>query len=151
MVKHIRATHGRRFPRIRRIGQRILAGALVAFVAACGSARQREGAASSAAAGAAGTGAYRIDSLVTLRGCVVCAHEVRAFTPENDTTEYWIVDRTGALEREYDRVTGGRMNGHPARIVAKMRYKGASDEGFAAQYAGLFEVEELLSVEKAGE
>lgn len=156
MEKHIHPAHGRRFPGIRRIGQLILAGSVVAFFAACGSAQQRGGTASSAPAEAAATtteatvtDGYRIDSLLTLRGRVVLAHEVRAFTPEGDTTEYWIIDRSGALERAYDRVTDGQKNGKPARAELKVRYKGPSDEGFAADYEGVFDVEEVLSVEKA--
>lgn len=158
MEKHIHSAHGQRFPGIRRIGQLILAGSVAAFFAACGSAQQRGGAASSAPAEAAATtteatvtDGYRIDSLLTLRGRVVLAHEVRAFIPEGDTVEYWIVDRSGALERAYDRATGGQKNGKPAWAELKVRYKGPSDEGFAAEYAGVFEVEEVLSVEKTEE
>lgn len=91
----------------------------------------------------------RADSVVLLRGQVVLAHEVRAFVPQGDTTEYWIVDRSGALERAYDSVTGGQKNGIPAHVELKVRYTGPSDEGFAAEYEGVFEVVEVLSVEKA--
>ena len=91
------------------------------------------------------------DSVMLLRGRVVMAHEVRSFVPEGDTVEYWIVDRSGALEREYDRVTGGQKNGSPAEAELKVRYKGPSDEGFAAEYEGVFEVVELVSIGKAEE
>ena len=91
------------------------------------------------------------DSVAMLRGRVVMAHEVRAFIPEGDTVEYWIVDRCGALEREYNRVTGGIMNGRPVQAELKLRYKGYSDEGFAAEYKGVFEVLEVLSVKQAAE
>lgn len=91
----------------------------------------------------------RTDSIMGLRGQVVLAHEVRAFVPEGDTTEYWIVDRSGTLERAYDSVTGGQKNGQPVRAELKVRYTGPSDEGFAADYEGVFEVVEVLSVEKA--
>ena len=99
----------------------------------------------------AATARFHVDSVVQLRGRVVMAHEVRSFIPEGDTVEYWIVDRSGALEREYDRATGGQKNGMPARVELKARYKGATDEGFAAGYEGVFEVVELVSVEKAEE
>ena len=99
----------------------------------------------------AATARFRVDSVVHLRGRVVMAHEVRSFIPEGDTAEYWIVDRSGALEREYDRVTGGQKNGSPAEAELKVRYKGPSDEGFAAEYEGVFEVVELVSIGKAEE
>lgn len=92
---------------------------------------------------------YAIDSVRLLRGRVVLAHEVRVFTPAGDTTEYWIIDRSGRLAAEYDRVTGGSKNGLPVDAELKLRYKGPSDEGFAAEYEGVFEVVEILSVTRA--
>ncbi len=156
MNKRIRIAR-KRFPREYRramqLGRMLFAAAAVTLFAACGTAQRRGAAnASPESAEAAGnTQNYPIDSLVTLRGRVVLAHEVRAFTPEGDTTEYWIVDRSGALERAYDRVTGGQKNGKPAWAGLKVRYKGPSDEGFAAEYEGVFEVEEVISVDKAEE
>ena len=94
---------------------------------------------------------FRIDSVVTLRGRVVVAHEVRSFTPAGDTTEYWLVDPSGALEREYARASGGSTSGLPVEAELRLRYKGPSDEGFAAQYEGVFEVEKILCVKKAEE
>ena len=92
--------------------------------------------------------ALHIDSLTTLRGRVVVAHEVRSFTPEGRQTEYWLVDPSGALEREYDRVSGGATDGMPLRAALELRYKGPSDEGFAAEYAGVFEVVSILAMER---
>ncbi len=162
MNKHIH-TARKRFPREYRramqLGRMLFAAAAVTLFAACGTA-QRRGAANASPESAEAAGntpkavtaqSYPIDSLVTLRGRVVLAHEVRAFTPEGDTTEYWIVDRSGVLERAYDSVTGGQKNGKPAWAGLKVRYKGPSDEGFAAEYEGVFEVEEVISVEKTEE
>ena len=97
------------------------------------------------------TARFRVDSIVHLRGRVVLGHEVRAFIPEGDTVEYWIIDRSGALEREYDSITGGLKNGTPLEAELKLHYKGYSDEGFAADYAGIFEVVEVISVGKSAE
>lgn len=95
--------------------------------------------------------AFRIDSVVTLRGQVVVAHEVRAFIPEGRQTEYWLVDPSGELERRYDRVSGGATDGMPLRAELELRYKGPSDEGFAAEYAGVFEVVRIRSMEREPE
>lgn len=83
-----------------------------------------------------------------LRGRVVVAHEVRSFTPEGDTTEYWLRDRSGALEREYDRVSGGARDGRPVEAELRLRYAGRDDEGFAAAYDGVYEVEEIRSMRR---
>ncbi len=141
--------------------QCLLAAAALLLLTACGSGRPKSSeakdsgtsGASTPSAATAATAAVRfqVDSVSLLRGRVVLAHEVRAFIPEGDTVEYWIVDRSGALERAYDRATGGQKNGKPAWAELKVRYKGPSDEGFAADYTGVFEVEEVLSVEKAEE
>lgn len=83
-----------------------------------------------------------------IRGRVVFSHEVRAFTPEGDTTEYWLQDRGGALEEVYDRLTGGVKNGTPVRAELRVRYLGPSDEGFAAEYAGVYRVMEIIRLER---
>lgn len=83
-----------------------------------------------------------------LRGRVVVAHEVRSFVPEGDTTEYWLRDRSGALEREYNRVSGGAHDGRPVEAELRLRYAGRDDEGFAAQYEGVYEVEEIRSMRR---
>lgn len=91
---------------------------------------------------------FAVGEVTTLRGRVVVAHEVRSFIPAGDTTEYWIVDPSGTLEREYDRVTRGIRNGKPVDAELTLRYKGPSDEGFAAEYEGVFEVETVRSMER---
>lgn len=138
--------HPRRLRPARLAGQTLFAATFVLLLTACGAGSRRAAEVQTPEPAAA---AYAIDSMVSLRGSVVMAHEVRSFTPEGDTTEYWIVDRSGALERAYDSVTGGQKNGKPAHAELKARYTGPSDEGFAADYEGVFEVVEVLSVGKA--
>lgn len=133
----------------------LLTASAAMLLAACGS-TQRRGAATpdathSTPAAASASNVYAVDSLVTLRGRVVVAHEVRAFTPEGDSTEYWVVDPSGALEREYERVSGGATDGTPLRAELELRYKGYSDEGFAAEYDGVFEVVRIHSMEREPE
>ncbi|MCI7139625.1 hypothetical protein [Alistipes sp.] len=88
------------------------------------------------------------DSTAVIRGRVVLAHEVRAFTPEGDTTEYWLQDRGGSLEKAYDRLTEGTKNGTPVRAELRVRYLGPSDEGFAAEYEGVCRVMEVIRLER---
>ena len=144
--------HVHLFGQARHLRRMLLAASVAMLLAACGSAQRRVAATSEAApstpAATAATNAFTVDSLITLRGRLVVAHEVRAFTPEGDTTEYWVVDPSGALEREYDRVSGGATDGMPLRAELKLRYKGPSDEGFAVEYAGVFEVVGIRSMER---
>ena len=46
------------------------------------------------------------DSVVTVRGRLTIAHEVRSFTAEGDSVEYWVVDKSGDLIPRYTEVTG---------------------------------------------
>lgn len=86
------------------------------------------------------------DSLQTLRGTVRISPEVRSFTPEGSTTEYWLADRTGQLEQAYDRVTDGRKTGTPVKATLKVAYDGRWDDGFAAQYDGVYLLYQIVSL-----
>lgn len=97
---------------------------------------------------AVNTAAGDTTTVSVIRGRVVIAHEVRAFIPEGDTTEYWLLDPGCRLEEAYDRLTGGAKNGTPVRAELRARYLGPSDEGFAAEYEGVYRVLEILRLER---
>lgn len=86
------------------------------------------------------------DSLQTLRGTVRISPEVRSFTPEGSPTEYWLADRTGQLEQAYDRVTDGRKTGTPVKATLKVAYDGRWNDGFAAQYDGVYLLYQIVSL-----
>lgn len=88
------------------------------------------------------------DELYTLSGIVRIGHEVRSFKPDGCDDEYWIVDKTGKLNDVYDKVTKGMKNGKPVHAKLKLEYNGIWDDGFAADYAGVYFVREVLSVDK---
>ncbi len=89
-------------------------------------------------------------SLTTMAGILTLAHEIRSFEPEGSDGEYWIVDKTGSLEDRYDRLTGGIKNGQPVRCKLKLEYAGKWDDGFAADYSGVFFVREIISMGNGG-
>lgn len=93
-------------------------------------------------------GEMSTDELFTLKGTVTIGHEVRAFKPEGSNDEYWIVDKTGSLEDLYDKTTKGQKNGSPVKAVLKLEYNGKWDDGFAAEYSGVFFVREIVSLNK---
>lgn len=74
--------------------------------------------------------------------------EVRSFRPENSDKEYWLVDKTGTLTEIYDRKTGGQKNGKPLQMMLKLEYNGKWDDGFAADYDGVYFVREVLDGQK---
>lgn len=91
------------------------------------------------------------DSLVvgntyTLSGTVCIGHEVRSFKPDGMELEYWIVDKSGKLTELYDKATDGVKNGKPLHATLKLEYNGKWDDGFAAEYPGVYIVKEVISV-----
>lgn len=85
-----------------------------------------------------------------VKGRLIIGHEVRSFMADNDTCEYWVIDRTGRLAAEYDRVTGGVKNGRVVEAELEVRDTGPRDEGFAAEYTGVYEVTKVVSL-RAGQ
>lgn len=81
-----------------------------------------------------------------VKGILTLAHEVRSFVAEGDTTEYWVVDRTGKLAQQYDELTGGVKNGTPVYVEMTVTDMGKSDEGFAEGYYSVYRVEEIADM-----
>lgn len=88
------------------------------------------------------------DSLVTLSGVVRLGHEVHSFQPENSDKEFWIVDKSGQLEEKYNELTEGNKNGKPVKATLKLKYNGQWEDGFAAEYDGVYLVNEVIQLEK---
>lgn len=91
-----------------------------------------------------GTKSY--DELYTLSGTLCIGHEVRSFKPDGCDKEFWIVDKTGKLNDLYDNITKGKKNGKPVHAKLKLEYNGVWEDGFAAEYPGVYFVREVLYV-----
>ena len=78
--------------------------------------------------------------LLSVKGELVIGHEVRSFTSEGDSCNYWIVDETGELIQRYDNITKGVKNGKTVHAELEVIDLGKSGEGFAADYAGVYQV-----------
>ena len=84
--------------------------------------------------------------LLSVKGTLTIGHEVRSFTAENDSMAYWIVDKTGELTQKYDNVTKGVKNGTPVYAELEVVDMGKSDEGFAADYDGVYQVMKINKI-----
>lgn len=92
--------------------------------------------------------AAETDSTYTVSGQLVIAHEVRAFTADGDTTEQWIIDKSGKLISDYRSLTGdGVEKATPIKAVLKVKNLGKLDDGFAADYDNALEVVEIVSLQ----
>lgn len=86
-----------------------------------------------------------------LKGILTFGHEVRSFRPENDSLEYWIVDKTGSLSRIYDHITQGTKNGTPVEAEIIVTNAGKTDEGFAAEYDGVIHLNGIISMKRTAQ
>lgn len=86
------------------------------------------------------------NSILSVKGELIIGHEVRSFTAENDSMTYWIVDETGELTQKYDDVTKGVKNGTPVYVELEVVDMGKSDEGFAADYDGVYQVMKINKI-----
>ena len=84
--------------------------------------------------------------LLSVKGKLIIGHETRSFTSEGDSTDYWIVDKTGDLLQKYDGETKGIKNGTPVYVELEVIDMGKSDEGFAADYAGVYHVMKINKI-----
>ena len=83
----------------------------------------------------------------TVKGKLVIGHEVRSFIAEGDTTSYWIIDDSGTLKEEYEKTIGNNPKPYtPVYAELKVIDTGKSNEGFAAEYAGVYHVNEVLNI-----
>lgn len=82
-----------------------------------------------------------------VKGKVIMGHEVRSFTAKGDTLDYWIYDGSGELDSLYKKATEENVSPYtPVYAELKVYDKGKSTEGFAAEYAGTYEVVEVIEV-----
>lgn len=86
------------------------------------------------------------DSLLTVKGTLCIGHEVRSFIAEGDTTAYWIHDPSGELIRRYADITGPQAKPYePIYVELRVQDLGAGYDGFAADYPGIYQVEQIIS------
>lgn len=87
------------------------------------------------------------DKKKEVEGTIRLGHEVRAFTDNQDKKEYWLIDKSGNLEKAYQKAIGSNMMNYRS-VKAKLTVQdlGKIKEGFAAEYNGTYEVQEIISL-----
>lgn len=93
-------------------------------------------------------GRQNVSEMQTKRveGRLIIGHEVYSFVADGDTADYWVIDKSGELEKQYDELTKGQKNGTPVHAVLEVKDMGKSDEGFAAEYDGVLHVTEVCKL-----
>ena len=87
------------------------------------------------------------DKKKEVEGTIRLGHEVRAFTDNQDKKEYWLIDKSGNLEKAYQKAIGSNMMNYRS-VKAKLTVQdlGKIKEGFAAEYDGTYEVQKIISL-----
>ena len=73
-----------------------------------------------------------------VKGELVIGSDLQTFVSCNDTTLYWLADKSGKLFQEYDNATQGTRNGYPVYAELQIMNMGKSGVGHAAGYAGVY-------------
>ncbi len=74
------------------------------------------------------------------KGILTIGHETRCLRMWQDTNDYWIVDKTGNLYRQYDSITEGVKNGRPVYAELQVMDAGCPQDGFAEGYDRVLQV-----------
>lgn len=82
-----------------------------------------------------------------VKGELVIGSDQQTFVSCNDTTLYWLADKSGKLFQEYDNATQGTRNGYPVYAELQIMNMGKSGVGHAAGYAGVYQVTGVTKVQ----
>lgn len=83
-----------------------------------------------------------------VKGTLTIAHETRSFRDEKNQKEYWILDQTGQLYEKYDSLTQGIKNGIPVEAELFVKEQETNKDGFAADYAGTYQIIKIINLKK---
>ena len=79
-----------------------------------------------------------------LKGKLSLGHESHCFSPDGSNKVFWIYKRGEDLEKRYYELTKGEKPYTSIYAVLKVIDKGKAEDGFAADYDGVYEVVSVL-------
>lgn len=82
----------------------------------------------------------------SVKGILTIGPEIRSFKLEESQETYWIVDKTGKLYQEYDRVTNGTKSGIPVHAELDVVDIGKSEDGFSKDYKSVYAVHKIDTI-----
>lgn len=82
-----------------------------------------------------------------LHGTLVMGHEVRSFIPDGQDKEFWLIDKSGALYKQYQKMAPVESGIYtPVRAELKVKELPKMQDGFGAEYDGTYNVVEIISL-----
>ena len=85
---------------------------------------------------------------MSVKGKLIIGAEVRSFFPEGSDEAYWVIDKTGKLYQQYDKIPKGVKNGIPVYAELQVEDMGKSNEGFAANYKSVYHIHKINKLHK---
>lgn len=80
-------------------------------------------------------------------GTLTMGHEVRAFIEDGQNKEYWIIDKSGDLYKQYLQIAPIEQGAYvPINAEIKVKELPKMEDGFGAEYDGTYEVLEIISL-----
>lgn len=80
-------------------------------------------------------------------GTLTMGHEVRAFVETGQDKEYWIIDKSGGLYKQYLQIAPIEQGAYiPINAELKVKELPKMEDGFGAEYDGTYEVLEIISL-----
>ena len=93
------------------------------------------------------SGCHTSQNVQEVEGVLEIGHEVRSFVNVSDNKEYWIIDKSGKLMREYQDAVGTKIVKYqPVYARLKVQDVGKVQDGFGAGYDGAYEVKDIISL-----
>lgn len=87
------------------------------------------------------------DNAERVRGTLIMGPEVREFIPENQTKEYWVIDKADELYKEYIKALPSETDIYiPVTAELKVVELPKMQDGFGAEYDGTYEVVKIISI-----
>lgn len=83
-----------------------------------------------------------------VNGTLVMGHEVRAFTQDGQDKEYWLIDKSDELYKQYLQVAPIEQGVYvPVRAELKVKELPKMEDGFGAEYDGTYEVLKVIYIQ----
>ena len=84
-----------------------------------------------------------------ISGTLTMGHEVRAFVPDGQDKEFWLIDKSGDLYEQYQKVAPIESGAYiPVLAELKVTELPKMQDGFGAEYDGTYDVIETISITK---
>ena len=82
-----------------------------------------------------------------VRGTITFSPEVRIFQSQDDTTKYWLIDKSGYLQESYFKSGQPEWKTHAELVIRDL---GKIDDGFASAYCSTYQILHIIQPDSTG-